>query len=145
MREFTISHRVISCCLKRKCRADLDLEPRHGLVPSCCCTAQHPPQDAEQVFAQFLGSFSCLCWDWRHFVHILPFRRKQVSEINLEHDNTTGVTARNCCRILRYVFLAVSRVEICHDCRDRRSCKIFANCVNFSRKPRVLLYNLHRS
>ena len=27
----------------------------------------------------------------------------------------------------------LSRVEICHDRRDRRSCKICASCVNFSR------------
>ena len=37
------------------------------------------------------------------------------------------------------------RVEICHDRRDWRSCKICASCVNFSRKQNILLYNLHRS
>ena len=29
------------------------------------------------------------------------------------------------------------RLEICHDRRDRRSCKILASCVNFSRKQRI--------
>ena len=31
------------------------------------------------------------------------------------------------------------RLEICHDRRDRRSCKIFATCVNFSKKQRSFL------
>ena len=38
-----------------------------------------------------------------------------------------------------------SRVEICHDHRDRQSCKICASCVNFSRKQCAFLQNLHRS
>ena len=37
------------------------------------------------------------------------------------------------------------RVEICHDRRDRRSCKICASCVNFSRKQRVFLHNFCKS
>ena len=37
------------------------------------------------------------------------------------------------------------RVEICHDRRDRRSCKTFASCVNFARKQRAFLQNLQRS
>ena len=96
-------------------------------------------------FCSISGLLQLLMLGLETFVHILPFRRKQVSEKNLEHGNTTGVTARNCCRILRYVFLAVSRVEICHDRRDRRSCKIFTNCVNFSRKQRVFLHNFCKS
>ena len=32
-------------------------------------------------------------------------------------------------------------VEICHDRRDRRSCKICKSYVNFSRKQRFLLHN----
>ena len=32
-----------------------------------------------------------------------------------------------------------SRLEICRDRRDRRSCKIFVSCVNFSRKQRSFL------
>ena len=31
------------------------------------------------------------------------------------------------------------RLEICRDRRDRRSCKIFVSCVNFSRKQRSFL------
>ena len=37
------------------------------------------------------------------------------------------------------------RLEICRDRRDRRSCKIFPSCVNFSRKQRCSLSNLHRN
>ena len=37
------------------------------------------------------------------------------------------------------------RLEICRDRRDRRSCKIFPSCVNFSGKQRVSLSNLHRN
>ena len=37
------------------------------------------------------------------------------------------------------------RLEICRDRRDRRSCKIFPSCVNFSRKQRGSLSNLHRN
>ena len=37
------------------------------------------------------------------------------------------------------------RVEICHDRRDRRSFKICASCVIFSRKQRIFLQNLLRS
>ena len=34
------------------------------------------------------------------------------------------------------------RLEICRDRRDRRSCKIFVSCVNFSRKQRSFLHIL---
>ena len=37
------------------------------------------------------------------------------------------------------------RVEICHNRRDRRLCKICAICVNFSRKQSAFLQNLRRS
>ena len=33
----------------------------------------------------------------------------------------------------------INRLEICHDRRDRRSCKIFATCVKFSKKQRSFL------
>ena len=33
-----------------------------------------------------------------------------------------------------------ARLEICRDRRDRRSCKIFVSCVNFSRKQRSFSY-----
>ena len=39
----------------------------------------------------------------------------------------------------------IFRLEICRDRRDRRSCKIFPSCVNFSRKQRGSLSNLHRN
>ena len=35
-----------------------------------------------------------------------------------------------------------NRLEICHDRRDRRSCKNFVSCVNFSRKQRSYLHIL---
>ena len=35
-----------------------------------------------------------------------------------------------------------SRLEICRDRRDRRSCKIFVSCVNFSGKQRSFLHIL---
>ena len=38
-----------------------------------------------------------------------------------------------------------SRVEIFRDRHDRRSCKIFANCVNFPGKQRNFLHHLRRS
>ena len=34
------------------------------------------------------------------------------------------------------------RLDICRDCRDRRSCKIFVSCVIFSRKQRSFLHIL---
>ena len=37
------------------------------------------------------------------------------------------------------------RVEICRDRHDRRSCKICASCVNFSRKQRNFSHNLHKT
>ena len=37
------------------------------------------------------------------------------------------------------------RLEICRDRHDRRSCKFFSTCVNFSRKQRVSLQNLRRN
>ena len=37
----------------------------------------------------------------------------------------------------------ISRLEICRDRRDRRSCKNSSNCVNFSWKQRIFLQNLH--
>ena len=43
------------------------------------------------------------------------------------------------------VLSKMSRVEICHNRRDRRSCKICASCVNFSRKQCTFLQNLLRS
>ena len=39
----------------------------------------------------------------------------------------------------------ISRVEICRDRQDRRSCKIFANCVNVPGKQRNFLHNMRRS
>ena len=36
----------------------------------------------------------------------------------------------------------VNRLGICRDHRDRRSCKIFVSCVNFSRKQRSFLHIL---
>ena len=38
-----------------------------------------------------------------------------------------------------------SRVEICRDRHNRRSCKICASCVNFSGKQRDLWHNLRRN
>ena len=35
-----------------------------------------------------------------------------------------------------------TRLGICRDCRDRRSCKSFVSCVNFSRKQRSFLHIL---
>ena len=37
------------------------------------------------------------------------------------------------------------RVQICHNRHDRRSCKIFANCVNFPGKIRDFMHNMRRS
>ena len=37
------------------------------------------------------------------------------------------------------------RLEICRDRRDRRSCKIFVSCVNFSRKQRDFSDNLRKT
>ena len=37
------------------------------------------------------------------------------------------------------------RVEICRDRRDRRSCKIFANCVNFPRKQHDFMHYMRKS
>ena len=37
------------------------------------------------------------------------------------------------------------RVEISRDRHDRRSCKIFANCVNFPGKQCNFLHNMRRS
>ena len=42
----------------------------------------------------------------------------------------------------RYNLYCIIRVEIC---RDRRSCKIFANCVNFPKKQRNFLHHMRRS
>ena len=46
--------------------------------------------------------------------------------------------------VLLYILLGKIRVrlEICRDRRDRRSCKIFVSCVNFSRKQRSFLHIL---
>ena len=38
--------------------------------------------------------------------------------------------------------LVMFRLGICRDHRDRRSCKIFVSCVNFSRKQRSFLHIL---
>ena len=38
-----------------------------------------------------------------------------------------------------YFFSSTFRLEICRDRRDRRSCKIFVSCVNFSKKQRSFL------
>ena len=38
-----------------------------------------------------------------------------------------------------------SRVEICRDRHDQRSCKICAICVNFPGKQQDFLHNLHRT
>ena len=43
------------------------------------------------------------------------------------------------------IVYTVDRVEICHDRRDRQSCKIFANCVNFFRKQCIFLHNFRSS
>ena len=40
---------------------------------------------------------------------------------------------------------AADRVEICCDRHDRRSCKICASCVIFSRKQRDFSHNLRRT
>ena len=37
------------------------------------------------------------------------------------------------------------RVKICRDRHDRRSCKIFVNCVNFPGKIRDFMHNMRRS
>ena len=36
----------------------------------------------------------------------------------------------------------LTRLGICRDRRDRRSCKIFVSCVNFSRKQRSFIHIL---
>ena len=36
-----------------------------------------------------------------------------------------------------HLLYLVNTLEICHDRRDRRSCKILASCVNFYRKQRI--------
>ena len=41
--------------------------------------------------------------------------------------------------VLYSIFHSISRLEICRDRRDRRSCKIFVSCVNLSKKQRDLL------
>ena len=38
-----------------------------------------------------------------------------------------------------------TRVEVCHLCRDRRSCKICTSCVNLPEKKRNFSHNLHRT
>ena len=38
-----------------------------------------------------------------------------------------------------------TRVEVCHLCRDRQSCKICTSCVNFPRKQRGFSLNLRRT
>ena len=54
--------------------------------------------------------------------------RTQIPEVGNHHQDP------------KYLF--ESRLGICRDRRDRRSCKIFVSCVNFSRKQRSLLYIL---
>ena len=46
---------------------------------------------------------------------------------------------------LDYNIEAESRVEICRDRHDRRSCKICASCVNFPRRHRNFSHNLRRT
>ena len=50
----------------------------------------------------------------------------------------------NLIRDYRYKRKRTSRVEICRDCHDWRSCKICARCVNFSGKQHLFLHNLRR-
>ena len=40
------------------------------------------------------------------------------------------------------LLISTHRLGICRDRRDRRSCKIFVSCVNFSRKQRSFLHIL---
>ena len=40
------------------------------------------------------------------------------------------------------VYHTIPRLGICRDRRDRRSCKSFVSCVNFSRKQRSFLHIL---
>ena len=47
--------------------------------------------------------------------------------------------------LLTLVQEVMVRVEICRDRHDRRSCKTFANCVNFPGKQRNFLHNMQRS
>ena len=46
--------------------------------------------------------------------------------------------------LLTLVQEVMVRVEICRDRHDRRSCKTFANCVNFPGKQRDFLHNMCR-
>ena len=60
---------------------------------------------------------------------------------NLEIPTKSWLEQRQLCGLWRVGavsgFHHQSRAEICHDRRDRRSCKICASCVNYSRKQRV--------
>ena len=44
---------------------------------------------------------------------------------------------------INLIISLLHRLEICRDRRDRRSCKIFVSCVNFSRKQCSFSHNLH--
>ena len=76
---------------------------------------------------------------FNHF--FLKMSRKYVSEVNEKYAlNQWEPFSYSCFVVISFHFLLQSsefywpfRLEIC---RDRRSCKIFVSCVNFSRKQR---------
>ena len=51
-------------------------------------------------------------------------------------------TAQRLLRLYQGFPFFITRLEICRDRRDRRSCKIFVSCVNFPRKQRSFLHIL---
>ena len=53
-----------------------------------------------------------------------------------------GISARTSCTTFDRSVRPPVRLGICRNRRDRRSCKIFVSCVNFSRKQRSFLHIL---
>ena len=83
---------------------------------------------------------STLSWPWLGWMTLQP----------ISYSNWNILKRREGLSILKYLKILqqrenTNRVEICHNRRELRSCKICASCVNFSRKQRTFLWNLLRS
>ena len=75
--------------------------------------------------------------------HVSIQKSKKPEQISGKWWGTDGPQARRLPQqSISFILMISSRLEICRDRHDRRSCKNFSSCVNFSRKQCVSLKNL---
>ena len=89
------------------------------------------------VFSTFL-TFICLVFE---IFHQIQRKGPQWPRGKIIKCEMQSIILALICVGVKYI-VSTSRLGICRDRRDRRSCKIFVSCVIFSRKQRSFLHIL---